>query len=164
MHRPAIQRQKQTMENRSVPSDQKSSPTKPKISEDVSETSDSDHHPPTQIEKEKLKGADSNGLILDNGGKTNPGPSGDHFDSDEEHLDENEEPNIPFHRFKRGHDDKNTSEEEPPTKRCRSVSRICTYRQKNFIHAKGNTICIEIGYVSAEREIFTLEYCSQCEI
>lgn len=130
------------MGNRSVQSDQKSSPNKSMIAEDVSET----EHPPTQ-----MNGADSNGILLDNGGEANTRPSLDNFDSDDEHLDKNEGPDLPFNWSKRYREDADTSDEEPPLKRRRDESRTCTYRQKNFIHAKGNTICIEIGYVSAGR-------------
>lgn len=156
VHQPAIQ--KQTMENRSVQTDQESSLNNSILADAVwetaSETSEIEH-PPTKIdvniEKEKINDVDNNEIISDKVGDANVPHSGDKFDPDEEFFNKNDGPNLSLHRSKRHRDDTNTSEGEPQSKRCRDENGICTYHQKNYIHAKGNTVCIEIGYVSTER-------------
>lgn len=59
----------------------------------------------------------------------------DHSDSDEESSDEE-----PIKFPSKLHHDRNRSEERQIKRRL-----LCTYQQKNYIHAKGNTICLEIG-------------------
>lgn len=75
--------------------------------------------------------------------KAEPNSMSVNYDSDEEFFDAD-----PWESMSKRHHDRNPSD-EPQPKRRRSDSpsvlpRVCTY-QKNYVHAKGNTISFEIG-------------------
>lgn len=70
-----------------------------------------------------------------NDGKAKLNSMVDHSDSDEESSDKE-----PIKFPSKHHHERNRSEERQIKRRL-----LCTYQQKNFIHAKGNTICLEIG-------------------
>lgn len=83
------------------------------------------------------------------------------FDSEEEEEEENfEEESIEFSQKRQSERD---SSEEPQSKRPRFIGpavipREYTYYQKNYIHARGDTVCLEIGYAFNEITFTFLVY------
>lgn len=80
-------------------------------------------------------------------GKASANSIHDISDTDEEFFDAESRQTT---AKKRQHDKNPPEDIQAKRRRSESPSvkpRVYTYHQKNYIHAKGNTVCLEIGYV-----------------